>query len=101
MYIYIHIHIHSYIHTYVYIHNIGVSTHISVCILPVKTSCMQIYLGGNKAYFQRMTDIASFQYLAIMKTTTTTMTLMIMMIKRAYGMGKFTQQQGDWHHGTS
>lgn len=57
MYVYIRIHIHSYIHTYVYIHNIGVSTHISVCILPVETSCMQIHLGGNKAYFQRMTDI--------------------------------------------
>lgn len=62
------------VNTYEYIH---------VCSL-CKISGTQIYLCRDKVYVQRMTDV---QYIAIIKANTTTMLVMIMMTKLAYGMG--------------
>ena len=62
------------------------ATHISMCILSVKISGTQIYLGGDKVYVQRMTDIASFQYVVIIKTTTAATMSMVMVTKVAKEM---------------
>lgn len=47
----------------------------------------QIYLDGDKVYVQRVTDIASFQCIALIKTSTTTAMLMVIVTKLANGMG--------------
>lgn len=59
---------------------------VSMCIL-LMISGTQIYLGGDKVYVQRVTDIASFQHIALIKTSTTTTMLMVIVTKLANGKG--------------
>lgn len=73
---------HNYLYMYI---EIRVSTYVSMYILSIKISATQIYFGRDN--IQRMTDIISFQSMAIIKTTISTMMLMILMIKLIYGIG--------------
>lgn len=74
------------ISVYVHINNRDRCNHTTY-VTNLKISGTQIYLDGDKVYVQRVTDIVSFQRGALIKTSTTTAMLMVMVTKLANGMG--------------
>lgn len=80
-----------YVYTYKY-RDRCVNTYFHVYFL-CKILGTRIYLDRDKEYVQGMTEVANFQHIAIIKTNTTTMMLMIIM-RNLYmdGPGKLTHQ---------